>query len=298
MSFQQAATHLNEVAWTVAQYRGWVITIAVLAGVLWPWLRTRPPALSMCVHNGAVMLTGAATAVTISTLLHFTDLRWLPPGQHPAAPTGFLSDLAKPFITVADTAAAAKVSIHTALVFAAIAVTGYLMARLSRRPARRAAEKVRVRVQVREQVQPLAARLAVVERALLAASPEEAPRALSHAPQHAELPSFPAPKRRGESPERRKRMNVKLAIGAACMVAGMVTGGGIVAATAGSPSTVATATHAAAAAPAVHATASAPAPAPAATAPAPAPAASPPKSIWAKIAGWVAGALRFLVTGS
>ena len=170
---------LNELTWAIAMGRGWVITLAVWAGIMWQWARALRrsiwPALSACIHSGAVMLQGSAAVVTVCTLLHFADLRWLAPGT---APGGLLGDLAGPFT-------AAKVSIHTALVFAAFAMAGYLVARLSRGPARRAAERALVRVQVAEQVRPLEARLRVVEGLLLAASRERG-----------DLEASPAPHRR------------------------------------------------------------------------------------------------------
>ena len=158
---------LNEWTWVIAQGRGWVTAAAVWAGVLWQGFRalhrgTRP-APSACIHNGAVMLTGSATVVAVCTLLHFTDLRWVPQAQR----GGFLGGL---------TAAgwhAAQIPVHTALVFAAFAVAGYLVARLSHGPAHRAAEKARTRAVVQAQVQPLTARLQVVERALLTARPAD-----------------------------------------------------------------------------------------------------------------------------
>ena len=108
------------------------------------------------------MLTGSATVLAVYTLLHFTDLRWVPAAQR----AGFLGGLTAGWH-------AAQISVHTALVFAAFAVVGYLVARLSNGPAHRAAEKARTRAVVQAQVQPLAARLQVVERALLTARPAD-----------------------------------------------------------------------------------------------------------------------------
>ena len=64
MNFQQArwiAEQLNELTWTIAQYRVWVIVLITLAGVVMPLLKARRggkplPTPSMCIHSGGATL--------------------------------------------------------------------------------------------------------------------------------------------------------------------------------------------------------------------------------------------------
>jgi hypothetical protein len=108
-----ALAQLNEWTWLVAQYRGWLITLAVVVGGAVPLLsaaRRRLPraAPSLVVRSGAMALALSAAAVAICSLLHFSDLRWLALSQrksvHLSAPSGLLS-FARPTIDVVNTVA-------------------------------------------------------------------------------------------------------------------------------------------------------------------------------------------------
>jgi hypothetical protein len=181
MNFQQArgiAEGLNELTWTIAQYRVWVIVLITLAGVVMPLLRARSrgkplPRPSMCIHSGGATLAFSSAVVAVSSLLHFSDLRWLPPGQrgalHVSAPGGILGNFAKPVITVVNSVAgipaewrAAQMAIHTAIVCAFLALVGCLLVVLSRRRAQRA----EIRLVVREHTNELEARLQEAESRL------------------------------------------------------------------------------------------------------------------------------------
>jgi hypothetical protein len=181
MNFQQArwiAEQLNELTWTIAQYRVWVIVLITLAGVVMPLLKARRggkplPTPSMCIHSGGATLAFSSAVVAVSSLLHFSDLRWLPPGQRGAlyvsAPGGVFGSFAKPVITAVNSVAgipaewrAAQMAIHTAIVCAFLALVGYLSVVLSRRRAQRA----EIRLLVWERTTQLEARLQEAERRL------------------------------------------------------------------------------------------------------------------------------------
>ena len=63
MNFQQArwiAERLNELTWTIAQYRVWAIILITLGGVVTPLLKARGggkplPTPSICIHSGGAM---------------------------------------------------------------------------------------------------------------------------------------------------------------------------------------------------------------------------------------------------
>jgi hypothetical protein len=144
--------HLNDGTWLVAEYRVWLITLATLIGVavpLWSAARKRvPPAPSPIVRSGAIALALSAAVVAICSLLHFSDLRWLPPAQrgsvHLSAPGGIFG-FTKPAVGVLNSVAdlpvewrAAQLSVHTAIVCAFLAVAACFVAVLAWRRARRA----------------------------------------------------------------------------------------------------------------------------------------------------------------
>jgi hypothetical protein len=181
MNFQQArwtAERLNELTWTIAQYRVWAIILITLAGVVTPLLKARGggkplPTPSMCIHSGGAMLAFSSAVAAVSSLLHFSDLRWLPPGQrgalHVSTPGGILGNIAKPVVTAVNSVAgipaewrAAQMAIHTAVVCAFLALVGYLLVVLSRRHAQRA----EIQLLVREQTNQLEARLQQAESRL------------------------------------------------------------------------------------------------------------------------------------
>ena len=101
-----ALVQLNDWTWLVAQYRGWLITLATVIGGAAPLLsaarkRLPRPAPSLVVRSGAMALALSAAAVAICSLLHFSDLRWLAPDQrtslHLSAPGGFLGFTSRPW---------------------------------------------------------------------------------------------------------------------------------------------------------------------------------------------------------
>lgn len=148
-----ALAHINSWTWLVADYRAWLITLATAAGFAAPFLgaarkRLRPPAPSVIIRSGAMALGFSAAAVTVCSLLHFSDLRWLAPGEratvHLSAPGGIFG-FAKPMVTVVNSIAgvpvefrAAQVSVHTAIACAFLALAAFFVAALTWRRARRA----------------------------------------------------------------------------------------------------------------------------------------------------------------
>jgi len=148
-----ALAHLDGWTWLVADYRVWVITLATLAGLAAPLLGAarkprRPVAPSLVIRSGAMALGFSAAAVTVCSLLHFSDLRWLAPGErstaHLSAPGGIFS-FARPMVTVVNSIAgipvefrAAQVSVHTAITCASLALAAFLLVAITWRRARRA----------------------------------------------------------------------------------------------------------------------------------------------------------------
>jgi hypothetical protein len=159
-----ALTHLNDWTWLVAEYRVWLITLATVIGLAAPLLgaarRHRPmPAPSVVIRSGAMALAFSAAAVTICSLLHFSDLRWLAPSQrttaHLSAPGGLFS-FAKPIVAVVNSVAgvpaelrATQVAVHTATVCAFLALAAFLLVAVTWRRARRADITQIVREEIR-----------------------------------------------------------------------------------------------------------------------------------------------------
>jgi hypothetical protein len=148
-----ALAQLNEWTWLIAHYRGWLITLATVIGAAVPLLsaarrRLPPAAPSLVVRSGALALALSAATVAVCSLLHFSDLRWLPPGQrsalHLGTPSGILG-FAKPTVKVLNSVAglpvewrAVQASVHTAILCALLAVAALTLALLTGRRARRA----------------------------------------------------------------------------------------------------------------------------------------------------------------
>src|SRR5579859_6705481 len=108
-----ALAHLNAWTWLVAEYRLWLIVIATVIGIAAPLVsaarkRQPGPPPSVVIRGGAMALGFSAAAVTACSLLHFSDLRWLPPAQrgaaHLAAPGGLFS-FARPIVAVVNSVA-------------------------------------------------------------------------------------------------------------------------------------------------------------------------------------------------
>ncbi len=159
-----AAAHLGAWTWLVAEYRIWVIVLATVTGIAAPLLsaarKNRPrPAPSVIIRSAAMALGFSAATVTACSLLHFSDLRWLPPGQrgtaHLSAPGGLFS-FARPIVSVVNSVAgvpaefrATQVSVHVAITCAFVALAALLMVALTWRRARRADIRQIVREEIR-----------------------------------------------------------------------------------------------------------------------------------------------------
>jgi hypothetical protein len=156
--------HLNDLTWLVAQYRVWLIALATVAGCAVPLLGAarRPgarPAPSSVIRSGALALAFSSALVTICSLLHFSDLRWLSPAQrgvtHLSSPGGVFS-FARPVVTVVNSVAeipveyrATQVAVHTAVVCAFLALAALFVVALTWRRARRADIRQIVRDELR-----------------------------------------------------------------------------------------------------------------------------------------------------
>jgi hypothetical protein len=168
MSFGQARwalVQLNDWTWLVAQYRGWLITLATVIAGAAPFLSAArkhlpQPSPSLVLRSGAIALALSAAAVAICSLLHFSDLRWLTPDQrrslHLSAPGGFLG-FAKPAVDVLNSVAglpvewrAAQAAVHTAIVCALLAVAAFALVVLTWRRARRASIRQIVQEEIRK----------------------------------------------------------------------------------------------------------------------------------------------------
>ena len=159
-----AMAHLDGWTWFVAEYRTWLIVIATIIGVAAPILsaarKGRPrQAPSVVIRSAAMALGFSAATVTACSLLHFSDLRWLPPGQrtaaHLSAPGGLFS-FAKPIVAVVNSVAgvpaevrATQVAVHSAFTCALLALAALLVAALAWRRARRADIRQIVREEIR-----------------------------------------------------------------------------------------------------------------------------------------------------
>jgi len=159
-----ALVHLDDWTWLVAEYRVWLITLAVVIGLAAPLLgaarkHAPRPAPSVVIRSGAMALAFSAAAVTICSLLHFSDLRWLAPDQrktmHLSTPGGLLS-FAKPVVVAVNSMAdipvelrATQVSVHTAIVCAFLALAAFLVVAITWRRARRADIRQIVREEMR-----------------------------------------------------------------------------------------------------------------------------------------------------
>jgi hypothetical protein len=143
---------LNDLTWLVAQYRGWLITLATVAGVAGPLFRAARthlprPAPSLVIRNGAFALAWSSAAVAICSLLHFSDLRWLPSGQRGglrlSALGGVFGHFTDRAVNILNSVAglpaewrAAQIAVHTAIVCAFLAVTAFVLVVVTRRRAR------------------------------------------------------------------------------------------------------------------------------------------------------------------
>jgi hypothetical protein len=163
-SARWALAHLSAWTWLVAEYRTWLIVIATVIGIAAPLVsaarKNRPrPAPAVVIRSAAMALGFSAALVTACSLLHFSDLRWLPPDQrvtaHLNAPGGLFS-FAKPIVSVVNSVAgvpaefrAAQVSVHAAITFAFVALAALFVVAMTWRRARRADIRQIVREEIR-----------------------------------------------------------------------------------------------------------------------------------------------------
>jgi hypothetical protein len=159
--------HLDNWAWVVAEYRVWVIIGATLVGLAAPLLgasrRSGPrPGAALVVRSGALALAFSAAVVTVCSLLHFSDLRWLPAAQrttaHLSAPGGIFG-FAKPIVAAVNTVTgvpaevrATQVSVHTAISCALLSLAALLLVAVTWRRARRAEISQIVREEIQRTV--------------------------------------------------------------------------------------------------------------------------------------------------
>jgi hypothetical protein len=155
VNFQQVkwvVTDLNDLTWPVAQYRGWLIALATVAGAAGPLVRAARkrlprPVPSLVIRNGAFALALSSAAVAICSLLHFSDLRWLPPAQrwglHLSALGGVFGHLTDPAVNILNSVSglpaewrAAQIAVHAAIVCALLAVLAFVVVVVTRRRAR------------------------------------------------------------------------------------------------------------------------------------------------------------------
>jgi hypothetical protein len=159
-----ALVHLNGGTWLVAEYRIWLIALATVIGLAAPLLgaarKNLPkPAPSLVIRSAAMALAFSAAVVAICSLLHFSDLRWLAPGQrataHLSAPGGIFS-FSKPIVAVVNSVAgvpvefrATQVAVHTAIVCAFLALAAFFLVAITWRRAHRADIRQIVREEMR-----------------------------------------------------------------------------------------------------------------------------------------------------
>jgi hypothetical protein len=163
--------HLDNWAWVIAEYRVWVIIGVTIVGLAAPLLRAARrggprPSPALVVRGGALALAFSAAVVTVCSLLHFSDLRWLPVAQrtsaHLSAPGGVFG-FAKPIVTAVNTVTgvpaeirATQVSVHTAISCALLSLAALLVVAVSWRRAHRAEISQIVREEVRRSIRTYA----------------------------------------------------------------------------------------------------------------------------------------------
>lgn len=172
---QGTLANLNTWTWFVAEYRVWVIVIVTILGLVAPFLgasrKHRPPPFpSVVIRSGAMALAFSSALATVCSLMHFSDLRWLPPGQrahaHLSQPGGMFS-FAKPIVGAVNSVTgipvefrAIQASVHVAIICALIALAAGLVVALTSRRARRAEVRQIVREEIRRSAAGLGSRRA------------------------------------------------------------------------------------------------------------------------------------------
>lgn len=162
--FQWVLAHLDAWTWFVVANRVQLVVALTVLGLAAPLLkafskRIPRPTPSLVIHSGAMTLAFASAVVAASSLMHVSDLRWLPPGQrtsvHLTAPGGLFS-FAKPIVGAVNSVAgvpagfhAIQTSVHVAIAFVLWTLGAFLAAALTSRRARRADIRQIVREEIR-----------------------------------------------------------------------------------------------------------------------------------------------------
>jgi hypothetical protein len=158
------AADLNDWTWIAVEYRVWLIILVTAIGLAAPLVgaarRDMPrPAVSLMLRGGAIGLALSSALLAICSLVHFSDLRWLPASQrgsvHVNAPGGVFG-FAKPAFGVINSVAnlpaewrATQVAVHTAIICSFLALAGLLVLVLTWRRARRAEIRQVVQEEIR-----------------------------------------------------------------------------------------------------------------------------------------------------
>lgn len=155
--------HLNDWTWVAVEYRVWVIIVATVIGLALPLTsaarRDAPRSPALVVRGGAVGLGLSSALLAVFCLFHFSDLRWLAPGQrgsvHVSAPGGIFG-FAKPAFGVINSVAnlpaewqATQLAVHTAIVCVLLALAAAVLIVVTWRGARRAEIRQLVREELR-----------------------------------------------------------------------------------------------------------------------------------------------------
>jgi hypothetical protein len=130
------------------------------AAVLGGFRKDRVVTPSVVLRSTAMLLGFGTALVTVSSLMHFTDVRWLTPAQratvHLSEPGGLFS-FARPIVDTVNAAAtvpvefrAIETSVHVAIVYALWGLGALLVVALTSRRARRADIRQLVREEIRK----------------------------------------------------------------------------------------------------------------------------------------------------
>lgn len=144
---------LNYATWQIVALRVLLMVLTVVLGTATPMLRARRrqvrPSRLLAFRSGASALSFMSAIVAICSLLHFSDLRWLPPSQrgglHLSAPGGLFGSLTGHATAVINSFAsipaewhAAQIAVPTAITYGGIALVAYGLVLVLGRGARRA----------------------------------------------------------------------------------------------------------------------------------------------------------------
>jgi hypothetical protein len=147
--FQSLVTQLqrlNAATWWVAHAGQWLIIWAVVAAALVPAVvakyRSKPlPTFSMSMRRGGSALQVSAILVALCTLLHFLDVRLLPPDQRGSVSSGIfghLSGAVNALVNVPAELRAAVAAVTIAVSCGLLALFGWAVAAIFGRAAKKA----------------------------------------------------------------------------------------------------------------------------------------------------------------